>query len=1004
MRTFCTPAARTWTASALVLGGFLIFQALGACQAGEPGASGRSKAKPKAPVLLVVKANSPNTLAFPAAQARFIRFVIHASAGGQPCIDELEVYGPDGKRNLALAKDGAKPSASSCLEGNPLHQIAHLNEGQYGNGHSWIAATDGEEWAQIELPQVSEVASVVFSRDRQGQFSDRVPVLFDVQLSLDGRKWTTAKRVKAEGWNGQATSLTTVPLPQPLTWDGLLRYAFQWERATWERISHEDQLSPFRTDHAAEPGGKPYWKDLAQADSLSRVLRQLEEMIDRLAAKGLDVTAERGQLQQLRQRKSGLPGEPQADGDDAEPGDAPDQQLYLDARLVKRRLMFRDPDLAPLEKVLFVKRHPYTPSHNYSDIFDSAFRPGGGVCVLEIPRRDGRFEPAEAKVTTLFDATKGIARDAMADFRADRIYFAYRPSDQGPDGAYWHVMVVNRDGSGLRQLTQGPFHDYYPCPLPDGKLAFISTRCKCRFLCWRPQAFVLFRMDLDGGDIAPLSNANLSEWSPGVMRDGRIIWTRTEYVDKGADFGHNLWAARPDGTHPVLLYGNDTTNCYMNGREVPGTSELCCTIVSHGGDFNGPVGLIDVSQGPFHRGALTNITPDVTPSYHMSWPRGQCFRDPVPISRDYYLVSHAPGDRFGLYVIDRWGNREVLYFDPAIGSMCPTLLRPVPTPPVLATNLAGSGASSGGGATPNTSGTPTAQEEMGQFAVADVYRGLEPAVKRGRAKYLRVCQEVRSDLEQLPDGQYRADHEPFQDFYASPTHMVTGPYGWPSYVAKASLGTVPVEEDGSANFYAPAGKVLYFELLDENLNELQRMRSVVQLQPGEKRSCIGCHEQRTSAPPVRQGIALRREPRHLDAPSWGPVPFSYEKVVQPVLDAHCVRCHDDRDKQKINLAGTLDRERIPASYRTLITQGWVHHFNLAWGMEHTKADPLTFGTLKSRLWDVLNAGHRDVKLSRDEMHRVKCWIDLNCPLWPDYMYRPLRAGVGPEPRVTQRDR
>ena len=60
----------------------------------------------------------------------------------------------------------------------------------------------------------------------------------------------------------------------------------------------------------------------------------------------------------------------------------------------------------------------------------------------------------------------------------------------------------------------------------------------------------------------------------------------------------------------------------------------------------------------------------------MNWPRYECFRDPVPISRDYFLVSHAPADRFGLYVIDRYGNRELLYLDPTIGSMCPTPLHP----------------------------------------------------------------------------------------------------------------------------------------------------------------------------------------------------------------------------------------------------------------------------------------------------------------------------------------
>jgi hypothetical protein len=209
-------------------------------------------------------------------------------------------------------------------------------------------------------------------------------------------------------------------------------------------------------------------------------------------------------------------------------------------------------------------------------------------------------------------------------------------------------------------------------------------------------------------------------------------------------------------------------------------------------------------------------------------------------------------------------------------------------------------------------------------------------------------------------------------------------------VAKASLGLVPVEDDGSACFYAPAGKVLYFEALDENLNEVQRMRSVAQLQPGEQRSCVGCHEHRATAVPVRQTIALRQAPRQLEAPSWGAVPFAYEKVVQPVWDAQCVRCHDAKDKRKLDLTGTLGADRVPASYRTLITQGWVHYFDCAWGQEHHRADPLTFGSVQSRLWKVLEAGHYDVKLTRDEVHRVKCWIDLNCPLWPDYIQRELR--------------
>jgi hypothetical protein len=280
--------------------------------------------------------------------------------------------------------------------------------------------------------------------------------------------------------------------------------------------------------------------------------------------------------------------------------------------------------------------------------------------------------------------------------------------------------------------------------------------------------------------------------------------------------------------------------------------------------------------------------------------------------------------------------------------------------------------------------------ERGQFVVADVYRGLEPEVKRGRVKYLRVCQELRSDLKQLPNNEYQKDHEPFQDWYASPTHKVSGPNGWPSYTAKGDLGLVPVEVDGSANFYAPSGKVLYFEALDENFNELQRMRSVVQLQPGEQRSCIGCHEHRMSAPPATGLIplAMKREPDNLIPAPWGTGPFSYEKVVQPVWDTKCVNCHDS--KSKVDLTGNLDADGVPASYRYFIEKGWVHYFDYTWGREHFKAAPLDFGTLRSKIWPLLESGHYNTHLSVEESRRIKCWVDLNCPLWPDYQFRPNR--------------
>ena len=144
---------------------------------------------------MVVDPKQPNVVAFPAQEAKLVRFVIHSVSRAQPCIDELEVYGPDSKANLALAKGGAKAGASSCLPGYSIHQIEHLNDGRYGNDFSWIAAGGTEEWAQIELPKPVRIDRVVFSRDRKGRYQDRLPTAFEIRVSGDGRQWRTVRKV-----------------------------------------------------------------------------------------------------------------------------------------------------------------------------------------------------------------------------------------------------------------------------------------------------------------------------------------------------------------------------------------------------------------------------------------------------------------------------------------------------------------------------------------------------------------------------------------------------------------------------------------------------------------------------------------------------------------------------------------------------------------------------------------------------------------------------------------
>jgi hypothetical protein len=1155
-------------------------------------------------------ADNPRAITFPPENAKFVRLVITAStSGSEPCVDELEVYGADEQKNLALYSNGGKAWASSCLAGYAIHQIEHLNDGQYGNGRSWIAASNREEWCQIEFPAATEIRRVVFSRDRTGVFSDRIPASFEVRVSVDGEQWKTVHKAVAK--TDRITGSGAIPNPPPppvpamppldlASQEAQLRYAFLGEEHAWLKTYGRADLSPalvpyngrvkeyprhvgddylplppipslpeidgrlddacwkeasrgvarvafpydfelapcvscevwagwrdtdlflaIRTDrllsgHLAvvstpdfqscgvivcgqdsltfntymngkietstpldsafnealtrfemrlplkllpdcqqqglrvglgmggkhtgnlgrpvnfvfapiaaaeeapsegrafrvrlsvpqqgttstlklnasdfdkdvkiEPGrpvtlsipanrgsigpecnltitqgeGKPYELHLFRYDPLERTLALMAEMIARLEGKGIDVAREKEELAKWRARQDKLLGS-------ARPHAAAERRAFFEARVAKRDLLLRDPDLAAISKILFVKRNPFKPSHNYSDYFDAPFHPGGGIFVAETPFTDGRFDPAAITLKKLFDSQGGIARNPAANFDLTQVYFGYRPSAEG----YYHVMAMNADGGNLKQLTDGPFHDFWPCPLPDGGLAFISTRCTSRVFCWRPQSSVLFRMDTDGQNIQPVSLANITEWAPSVMNDGRILWTRWEYLDKGADFGHTLWSIRPDGTFPELVFGNDIIqpNGYVNGREVPGTREICCTLISHFGDLNGPIALIDIDKGRFNPKAINCITPEVP--WPGAPPMEECFREAFPIARDYFLCSHAPRDLFGLYVIDRYGNRELIYLDPAISSMCPTPFQSRQRPPAIA-------------------GLVKPLEERGEFVLADVYRGLEPTVKRGDVKYIRVVEEVRHTLELQAGGEYPKDHEQFMEWYASPDDKVSGPFGWPSYVAKAPLGIVRVEEDGSAHFHAPAGRVLYFQALDKDFNEIQRMRSVIQLQPGEKRGCIGCHESRQMAP-VNARRPLARVACDLEPPSWGASPFSFEQVVQPVLDARCTQCHDAQHKDGIDLTGTLDADKTPASYRTLITKGLVHYLDCGWnsgGCE--KLPPLTFGSIKSKLWEVLNAGHHDVRLTTDEMLRIKTWIDLNCPLWPDYVERPKR--------------
>ena len=159
--------------------------------------------------------------------------------------------------------------------------------------------------------------------------------------------------------------------------------------------------------------------------------------------------------------------------------------------------------------------------------------------------------------------------------------------------------------------------------------------------------------------------------------------------------------------------------------------------------------------------------------------------------------------------------------------------------------------------------------------LADVYRGRNMhGVTPGSIKKLLV-------LETLPKPMnYTGGMEPLS-------------YGG-TFTLERVLGTIPVESDGSACATVPALRSLFFVALDEQDLSVKRMQSFMTVMPGETVTCIGCHESRTEAPSYQmpQLEAVRRAPSIMEPFSDVPDVFDFPRDVQPILDRHCVACHD----------------------------------------------------------------------------------------------------------------
>ncbi len=535
------------------------------------------------------------------------------------------------------------------------------------------------------------------------------------------------------------------------------------------------------------------------------------------------------------------------------------------------------------------------------------------------------------------------------------------------------------DGQGLRQITDSPYDDVDPCYLPDGRILFVSTRCRRVTLCHNAfTVSVLHSMKADGSDIRCISPNTVHDFKPSVMPDGQITFTRWEYVDKHLGNQQSLWIGNPDGTRMRHVAGNHFGPLtFWEPFRVPGSRQIACILAPHMPLACGPVALVDPIHSSASPAIFENLTPELPPPTHFSWLRKDVgyYTYAYPLSEKYFLVSYnyGPDDRdptgYGIYLLDRWNNRDLIYRDPELSAFEPLPVRARPVPPIVA---------------PHTRAETVAgnEQETGTFYVTDVYRGLS-GIERGVVKYLRVIEEIPKPVSAHCSGfaiQYPV--------VSNRGHLAL----------KRLWGTVPVEADGSAHFTVPAGKALYFAALDEHYMEIQRMRSFTSVAPGEQFGCVGCHEPKHTSPLNRLAAptAVFRAPSAITPPEGGihAPDFSYD--VQPVLDRHCAKCHGGpRPKGGVDLSA--DRTNLfNVAYETLTNKGLVKYVSDYTVDSLPTRPPKYYGSHASRVVEVLLTTHKKqgrVNLPPADFRRLVTWIDCNCPYYGTYRFtRPGTIG------------
>jgi hypothetical protein len=629
------------------------------------------------------------------------------------------------------------------------------------------------------------------------------------------------------------------------------------------------------------------------------------------------------------------------------------------------------PDLG-FETLVMIQRQPLNPSHVYTYHVEGLEK-GGGLFVKSL---------GEDGLKRLIDSSDGVILDCQVSHDGARILFSWKRTMAAPFG----IWCVNTDGSGLTRVIDHESNNMNACWLPDGGIAFLSDRKPAFAYCWTSTSPVLYRADADGTHVVRLSANYLTDFTPSVMQDGRILFSRWEYVDRPAIPIQSLWAVNPDGTMLSGVFGNRVLGpaTFMEARDIPGRAgEILCVMTSHNGPCRGAIGILDPSKGGNAQEAIRNLTPEIDIGNVENAGRGNAMRgpyeSPVPLDERHFLVS-----REGTILLrDYDGTLEMILCEPqdGMGFYSAQPLRPRPMPR----------------SAPVTRIAPDARP-FAEVLMHDVTNGLGDAVKRGEVKRIAVVQEMEKDI--------RSETTQRQFGFQFPVVSCGA-----TYAPKRVWGFAKVEEDGSAHFEVPADLPLYFLPLDAHGRAVQRMRTFTHFMPGERQSCVGCHADRNYAPSpthyTMASIASSRPAQKLEEPDWGNKDgFSFARVVQPVLNRNCVKCHNHESDPDLSGDRT---DYFNVAYENLARRGtqaehggdarggmagfgrnphtsWIPTYN---GCESNILEiaPKTWGSPVSPLADLVINGHPDEKggkridLTDDERLRILMWIDLNVPYY-----------------------